>query len=186
MSFKMLRHKTHERFSWSGINIFCQYEINPGINSQRMLQHGSNGRGKSSDLQKHWRRSCVPKLESKHWKGQKVPFSAIYCVLSGKHISSLWLSMLTSLGWGIWSVASAIPALANGGVMKAAGAWSDQHNGSVLGTIKHWIDHICFLAQTRQLVDKAKSSEIFDTSGVYCLRKSHGSHSSDKVGSVLF
>lgn len=29
------------------------------------------------------------------------------------------------------------PALANGGVMKAAGTRSDQHNGSALGTIKH-------------------------------------------------
>lgn len=159
MSFKMLRYKTHERFSCFGINIFCRYEINPGINSQRMLQHGNNGRGKFSGFQKHRRRIWVPKLESKLWKGQKVPFSAIYCILSGKCISSLWLSMLTSLGWDIWSVASAVPeefpALANGGVMKAAGTCSDQHNGSVLGTRKHWIDNICFLAQTSWLVVKA-------------------------------
>lgn len=42
----MLRHKTRERFSCFGTNIFCQYEINPGINSQGMLSMGAMAEGK--------------------------------------------------------------------------------------------------------------------------------------------
>lgn len=64
----MLRHKGQERFSCFGINIFCQYEINPGINSQGMLQCGSNGR-ESFRLAKALRQELGSKVGVQALKG---------------------------------------------------------------------------------------------------------------------
>lgn len=177
MSLKTLRHKTHERFSCFGINIFCQYEINSGIDSQGMLQHGSNGRGKASNaLKQELGYKALEGTESSLFSHTLYFIWEIHQLTVTEHVNKFRVRYTKCCF--CYPEQSSQPWLME--------EWWRQHNGSVLGTIKHWIDDICFLAQTSWLVDKTKSPEIFDTGRVYCLRKSHGSHSSDKVRSVLF
>lgn len=132
----MLRHKTHERFSCFGINIFCQFEINPGINPQGMLQHGSFRLAKAlkEKLGSTAREQALEGTESSLFSHILYFIWEIHQLTVTEHVNK---DTMRSMKCCLCCPRTEFPALADGGVMKAAGTWSDQHNGSVLGTIKH-------------------------------------------------